>query len=246
MINGLRDRISLSERLLMSAGMVSKGNVVADVGCDHAHTCIWLIKNGVVDSAIAMDVRKGPLDKAKANIDLYGLSNKIELRLSDGLDALTKGEADSIIIAGMGGTLTEQILKKGLEKAVAARELILQPQSDIGLVRRFLREHGFRITDEKMCIESGKFYNSMRAVPIDDNVGGQNLTYSLETEMFDEYGEILLNGKNEVLKEFLQVLLRKNERNLKQLGDGGNERALDKKRALMHEKELIELALGRF
>ena len=167
---GLRYRISLSERLLMSAKMVTKGSRVADVGCDHAHTGIWLIKNDIASKVIAMDVRKGPLEKARENIKLYGLDGIIETRLSDGLEKLSVGEADSIVIAGMGGTLTVEILKNGIEKAAAARELILQPQSDIGMVRRFLRENGFVITQEKMCKEDGKFYNSIRAVRDTDSI----------------------------------------------------------------------------
>ena len=141
----------------MSASMVTPGSRVADIGCDHAHTGIWLIQNGIASKVIAMDVRKGPLKKAHENLKLYGLEGTIETRLSDGLEKLNEGEADTVIIAGMGGTLTVEILKKGLEKIAAARELILQPQSDIGMVRRFLRENGFSITQEKMCKEDGQF-----------------------------------------------------------------------------------------
>lgn len=264
-----RSKISLSKRLLMSADMVKFGKVVADIGCDHAHTCIWLIKNGIAERAIAMDVRSGPLEKAKGNISLYGLSDRIELRLSDGLKALCVGEADSIIIAGMGGMLTEQILRNGIDKAVAAKELILQPQSDIGLVRRFLRVHDFRITEERMCVEAGKFYNSMRAVPdrnIEDSSsdlntdtdlnadsirsGERNLVGSVnafslqhQTEVYDEYGEYLLKNRNPVLKELLLVLQRKNERNLKRIEASTNEQGLAKRTELEREKKHITEAL---
>lgn len=160
-----RDFIKLSDRLLMSARMVTPGSRVADIGCDHAHTDIWLVKEGIASSAIAMDVGEGPLSHARANVRLYSLEDRIEMRLSDGLTALKPGEADTIIIAGMGGTLTTLILQAGIQAARAAGELILQPQSDVWMVRRFLRRHGFRIVEEEMCIEDGKFYGSMKAVP---------------------------------------------------------------------------------
>ncbi|MBR5178574.1 MAG: SAM-dependent methyltransferase [Lachnospiraceae bacterium] len=170
----------------MSAKMVTKGSRVADVGCDHAHTGIWLIKNDIASKVIAMDVRKGPLEKARENIKLYGLDGIIETRLSDGLEKLSVGEADSIVIAGMGGTLTVEILKNGIDKAAAARELILQPQSDIGMVRRFLGENGFVITQEKMCKEDGKFYNSMRAVNV-VNIGRVTTEHFFNTMKSQEY-----------------------------------------------------------
>ena len=265
---GLRYRISLSERLLMSAKMVTKGSRVADVGCDHAHTGIWLIKNDIASKVIAMDVRKGPLEKARENIKLYGLDGIIETRLSDGLEKLSVGEADSIVIAGMGGTLTVEILKNGIEKAAAARELILQPQSDIGMVRRFLRENGFVITQEKMCKEDGKYYNSMRAVrdhfsesliqatPI-KKLPDKRPSDKADSEMsqgnakifqavYDEFGEILLKSQNPVLKELLLVLQRKNERNLKSIEASENEVAMLRKSELEQERKIIEEALGHY
>lgn len=229
--------IKLSDRLYMSASMVTPGNRVADIGCDHAHTGIWLIKNGIASKVIAMDVRKGPLEKAQQNIKLFGLQNIIETRLSDGLESLSEDEADTVIIAGMGGTLTVEILKKGLEKIAAARELILQPQSDIGMVRRFLRENGFSITQEKMCKEDGKFYNSMRAVP------GIKPGADEMFQVYDEFGEILLKSKDPILKELLSILKYKNERNLASIEASENERGQNKKIELQREKECIERAL---
>ena len=247
----------------MSAEMVTKGSRVADVGCDHAHTGIWLIKNGIASKVIAMDVRKGPLEKATENLKIYGLCGVIETRLSNGLESLQEGEADSIIIAGMGGTLTVEILKNGIRKAAAARELILQPQSDIGLVRRFLRENGFVITDEKMCIEDGKFYNSMRAVnesnegeavsehnpklmeirsvKVDSEINQKNAVFL--QAVYDEFGEILLKNQNPILKELLLVLKRKNERNLESIKASNNEAAILRRSELEHGRSIIEEAL---
>ena len=250
-----RDNIKLSKRLAMSAGMVTAGSSVADVGCDHAHTCIWLVKHRDVPKAIAMDVRPGPLSHAEANIRLYGLADKIETRLSDGLDALNTGDTDTIIIAGMGGTLTMQILERGLIKAKAAKELILQPQSDLGPVRKFLRENGFFITEEKMCNEFGKFYTSMKAVTgkdTDTSVSGSGEIKAASKEdeflqsVYDEYGEYLLKNKNEILHEVLLILKEKNERILNQITDEGSGESAKRKCFFETEKKQIEYALSLY
>ena len=224
----------------MSAGMVTAGSSVADVGCDHAHTCIWLVKHGDVPRAVAMDVRSGPLSHAEANIRLYGLGEKIETRLSDGLEALEAGETDTIIIAGMGGTLTVQILERGLDKAKAAKELILQPQSDLGMVRKFLREHGFCIIEEKMCKEFGKFYTSMKVV-----YGEQQRKQAdgFIQSVYDEFGEYLLLGKNEILCEVLLILKEKNQRILDRISEEGSEESLERRAFFEKEKEQISKAL---
>ena len=106
--------VQLSMRLRAIAGMVTKGNRLADVGCDHGYLSIWLVSEKTVPSAIAMDVRPGPLSRARENISRYGLEDYIETRLSDGLTKLEPGEGDTLVIAGMGGPLMERIRRKVL------------------------------------------------------------------------------------------------------------------------------------
>lgn len=250
-----RDFIKLSERLMMSAGMVTKGSRVADVGCDHAHTSIWLVKEGIAVSAIAMDVGEGPLSHARDNIALYGLEDRITTRLSDGLEQLRPGEADSVIISGMGGTLTTIILSAGEAVLQGVRELILQPQSDIWMVRRFLREHGFSIVEEGMCTEEGKFYNAMRAVPLDRPEGFRMESCSrefttrpavcndIEQQVFDEYGRLLLEEKNSVLRELLGHYQVRNRRILEGIYASGGEGAAEKLDYFEKERVLLEKAL---
>ena len=107
-----REQIELSNRLRRIADMVSKGNVVCDVGCDHGFVSIYLIKQGIASFVYAMDVRKGPLDRAKEHIAAYNLEDKIETRLSDGVEKLAVGEAGAMVLAGMGGKLMQKILKE--------------------------------------------------------------------------------------------------------------------------------------
>ena len=105
--------MQLSKRLAAVARLVSAGSRLADVGTDHGYVPISLVCEGKIPSAIAMDVNRGPLNRARAHIKAQGLEKYIDTRLSDGLAALAPGEADSVLIAGMGGMLMMRILSQG-------------------------------------------------------------------------------------------------------------------------------------
>ncbi|MCR5655426.1 MAG: class I SAM-dependent methyltransferase [Lachnospiraceae bacterium] len=152
----------LSKRLLAVAGLVPKGSAVADIGCDHGYVSIYLLQQEIAKSVIAMDIKQGPLDRAKENIKDAALTDRIELRLSDGAEALQPGEADTLIMAGMGGRLTLSIVEGAIEKLGETLTFILQPQSEVPLVRRRMRELGYGIEDEDFVAEDGKFYPMMR------------------------------------------------------------------------------------
>lgn len=188
----------LSKRLYMVASRVSKGHRAVDVGCDHAYISIFLIRHSISPSAIATDVNAGPLERAAGNIKLYGCEDFIETRLSDGLEQVKPGEADVIIIAGMGGGLIVRILENSAECVEKAEELVLQPQSEPGAVRHLLHRIGYKIVDEAMCIEDGKFYTCIRAV---HNAPGEKESYACEE--YYEYGKLLIEEQNEILKEYL-------------------------------------------
>lgn len=159
------------------AAMVPDGCVPADIGCDHGFVPIWLVQNGVCPHVYAADVRPGPLMRAKEHIERYRLDAYITTVLSDGLknvpvcrrpegiqdeDGRSLG-ASVMIAAGMGGKLTIRILEGEPDKTCHLSALILEPQSEAWLVRRFLEEHGFFITDEEMVSEDGKFYPVIKA-----------------------------------------------------------------------------------
>ncbi len=160
----------LSKRLLMAAQMMSPCEVAADVGCDHAHLAIYLVRKGIAGRAVAMDVREGPLKFARENIALYECGGMIDIRLSDGLDALAAGEAQTIVMTGMGGVLTAELLERGRDRLEGVRELILSPQSHPELVRSFVLDAGFDIAEEDICIDGGKYYTAIRAVRPDAGI----------------------------------------------------------------------------
>ena len=144
--------VTLSKRLETVISMVSSGYRVCDVGCDHGYVCIALVQRGISPFALAMDVNKGPLERAKEHIEFFGLSAEINIRLSDGLREYMPGEADSLIIAGMGGRLMVNILNENINNTRDFKELILSPQSEIPEVRMFLSEQGFMIVDVQKTV----------------------------------------------------------------------------------------------
>lgn len=189
--------MELSARLEAVAGMVTKDNRVCDVGCDHGYISIYLVKNGISPYVYAMDVNKGPLERAAEHIAMYGLKDKIETILSDGLSALSDKESDTLICAGMGGKLVIKILTEGMDKVRKMKELILQPQSEIHLVRAFLREQGFYIDREDMVFEDGKYYPMMHVLIHSEKQNENNA-------VADKFGPVLLNEKHPVLRAYLE------------------------------------------
>lgn len=193
--------MQLSKRLHAVASLVTPGNKVADVGCDHAYTSIYLVEKEIANKVIAMDVNQGPIDRAKDNIEKYGYSNQIETRRSNGLEKLRENEADTILIAGMGGALTIQILEEKQELVEQVNELILQPQSEINKVRDKIQDLGFVIIRENMVKDDGKFYMMMKAIA--KGMVSEPERYELTRKEHYYYGRLLLEEKHTILKEFL-------------------------------------------
>lgn len=214
--------VVLSERLRAVAAMVTAGNRVCDVGCDHGFVSIFLAQQGISPGVLAMDVRSGPLGAAREHIAERGLEHIIETRLSDGLHNYNVGEADTLICAGMGGRLMMRILSDDRDKTDSFRELILQPQSEVEQFRAWLRSRGYRITDENMIEEDGKFYPMMRVATgtetecVDLYEYAEDLRESLNNnkrydidglklcKLTDRYGPLLLLRKNSTLLSYLK------------------------------------------
>lgn len=189
--------VQISKRLQEVARLVTKEKAVADVGCDHAYTSIYLVQQGIASKVIAMDVNRGPLERAKLNIEKYGMQQQIQTRLSDGIKELKPGEVHTLLIAGMGGPLMQQILMGHPGVLEQVDELVLQPQSEVREVRVFLERIGFAIQREEMLVDEGKYYVMMKAKRA-------GTSQALEREVFYRYGKYLLENKNPCLYQFLQ------------------------------------------
>ena len=223
--------MQLSKRLTALADLVTTGNRLADVGTDHGYVPISLIEQKRIPSAIAMDINKGPLERAREHIRQYGYEAYIETRLSDGLYALKAGEADAVLIAGMGGDLIRRILEDGAEVLPSVKELILQPQSEIQKVRRWLVEHGWTIVCENIVLDEGKYYPMFRAVH-----GEEKRNYSLADYRF---GHLELQQSMDTLKEFLEKQRETQRQILASLPKTGDERILQRRKLVQEEIELL-------
>ena len=186
--------MQLSIRLAAVANLAKNAICLADIGTDHGYIPIYLAQQGKLKSALAMDVNKGPLLRAEENIRKYGLEDIIQTRLSDGAKKLLPGEADTVVIAGMGGALTIRILEESREVLRSVKTFVLQPQSEIHLVRRYLHENNFCICAEDMVREDGKYYPMMQACH------GAQEAWKEEEYRFGRY---LLQERNACLREFL-------------------------------------------
>lgn len=243
--------MQISERLRAVAGMVSPGYRLADVGTDHAYIPIYLMQNGVIPQAVAMDINQGPLLRATENIRRYGLTGRIETRLSDGLEKLQAGEADTILIAGMGGLLMVRILENGQGVLAGCRELVLQPQSDIRSVRAYLEEKGWQLDREDLVFEDGKYYPMMRAVTHSEEdlkkkreSDGQNSVDDgdVRHELELRYGPLLLKNHHPLLQDYLSREERLCRQVLEAMQGKQTEAANARREELQRELELLERA----
>ncbi len=149
---------NMTPRLLAIADCVRAGNRLADIGTDHAYIPIYLLQQGIIPSAVAMDIKPGPIERAQSNINKFQLQDKIATRLSDGLKKLEPGETDEIVIAGMGGILICEILEARRDLWSENLRFILQPMTAAEELRRYLEKNGFLIESETLAKEGRKLY----------------------------------------------------------------------------------------
>lgn len=155
-------KLPISDRLICCASMIPPGARVADIGTDHGYLGIYLLRNGISPHVLAADLREQPLEKAKANAALFGVSDRMEFVLSDGLREISPDAADTVVCAGMGGDLIALILTACEWIKDKNYTLILQPQSGGQDLRRWLGENGFSMEAETLVQDGGFLYTVMR------------------------------------------------------------------------------------
>ncbi len=168
--------MSLRPRLNMVANMVRHGSAIADIGTDHGYLPAFLVKSGKCPQGIAADLRKSPLENAKETLRIYGVEDKVKVRLSDGLDLILPQECDDIVFAGMGGTLIVELLQRTPWVKDTTKRIIVQPMTHSEDVRKYFCENGFKILEENACFDDGRDYIAFCAEYTGVN-GNQNELY---------------------------------------------------------------------
>lgn len=154
-------RPELSPRLRMAADLVPAGARLADVGTDHAYLPAALLLEGKIPWAVAADLRRGPLDRARATVRACGLTGRVAFRLCDGLAGIRPDEVDAVAIAGMGGETIAAILNAAPWVRERDVPLILQPMSSMPDLRAWLQENGFCIETERLAREGDALYTAL-------------------------------------------------------------------------------------
>lgn len=201
----------MEKRLRISAivEMMPSCQTAADIGADHGQTSAMLLTGGKAQRTITTDISSESLSKARRLANQLGLQQQMEFRVGDGLSVLKKGEAQGIIISGMGAVLIIQILKQQLEVAKSAQTLVLSPNNYEDRLRVFLWENGFQIADECIAQEGARFYQIISAKPGQE----QRALTSLELE----FGRYNLQRAQPALMGLVQKRLVKAKRILANL-----------------------------
>ena len=218
--------ICLDNRLVAVARWVQSGQVMADIGTDHAYLPCWLVLNGVCPKAIATDVAEGPYLRALQTVTDLDLRAKVDIRLGPGLKVLGRGEAATIVMAGMGGRLICELLQADMEKAAAASRLILQAQREPELVRSWLIGHGWRIIGDDLARDGKMWYNIIiaerGAMTLDEDHLLYGITEGVDPKLRREWLSFRADGIQEIvtaLKDAPGTAAIERQRELKQEAD---------------------------
>ncbi len=195
----------LTPRLAKIASLVPKGSVLADIGTDHGYIPCYCVKNNICPRALAMDINQGPLDNARDTVTSEGLTNHVELRLSDGMNKLNYGEADTVVIAGMGGLLIKSILENDKDKLKDGTCLILQPMLAQKELRKYLYDNDMSVENEYLALEGSKIYNIILArkgyrynPSPRDIIIGRNIRENSK-DIFEKYRDREVSVRNKIL-----------------------------------------------
>ncbi len=165
-------------------------NLVIDVGSDHGYLPLELLKNNRVEKAIIIEVNQGPLNNAMKNTKKFGLEQKVELILSDGLNKLDKNKIKNagVVIAGMGGKLIAHIIKNDLGKFQDAK-LFLQPNNNEPELRKFLVNNNFKVENEILVKDDGIIYEVIVAQFGKQELSDEQIIFGLELDQNPLFNE---------------------------------------------------------
>jgi tRNA (adenine22-N1)-methyltransferase len=214
----MRILMEIKGRLKAIADFVRPCDISCDIGTDHAYIPIYLIKNEICNKCIAADKKEGPLRTARANIIKEDLKDRIEIRKGYGLEPIARGEADTVIITGMGGMLINEILSHSIDKTKRIRSIILQPMNAVEKTRKWLLKSGYEIKREVLQKEDNKIYCIIETVWCGN---AQN-----EDDVFYYIGKKLIEKKDPLLLEYIGKQLIRFDKKIKGIGLSSQKKGL--------------------
>lgn len=220
--------MKLSPRLTTILNFVPHNSIVGDIGTDHGYIPVYLIYNRISKKVIATDISEDSLDKAKDYSKKCGLEKDIETRVGDGLEILKPFEVDTLIIAGMGGLLINEILDKGKKITDSVINFIFQPMGASDELRKYLINNNFKIIDEKLAREGDKYYEIIFVQRGKSYIG---------KDIYYEIGEKLFINKDPLLKEFIIKKIEEYEKIIKYLNLGSSEKSREREKFLQNKIE---------
>jgi len=156
-------QIKLSKRLQAIADLIRKDASVADIGTDHGYLPVFLAQTGIVKRIIASDISAASLSTARRSAMEFEVTDDITFLVAPGLDGIAHTDVDTIVIAGLGGETILSILESALWTKSHDVTLILQPQTKIALLCKFLYDNGYEIIQTKSILEKRKCYTVILA-----------------------------------------------------------------------------------
>ena len=207
----IKDTIKLGSRLQTIASFVPQGSRLGDIGTDHAYLPVYLMQNGIIDWAVGVDIHKGPYESAQQTIRMYGLEERIVIRLGNGLAPLKAGEIATLVIAGMGGTTILKILQSKPQVLQGVSTLILQPQGAEARVRQEVTIQGWKLKDESLVEEDGRVYSVM-VFSRDQYMNYEDIQDFVRNtaDSFNEYiRKEHQHGMNKVTQETIDIFINK-------------------------------------
>ena len=192
--------MQLDERLAAIAAFVPHGTTLADIGGDHAYLAATLVMEGTARRAVVGDLSAGACAAARRTTQAWRLTREIDVRQGDGLSVLIPGEAEAIVIAGMGGALIAQILDAAPDILTDVQTLVLQPMNGAAKLRCWLYEHGWYIVDETLACAGGHLYEIIRA---------EHGAAEMPDDVFLHIGAKIFEKRDPLLREYIETKIAK-------------------------------------
>lgn len=195
----------LTPRLLLIAEVSKGARSLADIGTDHAYVPLYAIEKLGVETAVAADINKGPLERAYENIKKFNMEDKITTRLSDGLREFSADECDTVVIAGMGGTLIAKILGESPQMKKKGIRFVLQPMTAESELRRYLSCNGYKTVDEFMTCEGNKLYTVILA-EVGEAEKVSEVFYHISKKLYEKKDKLFKVFLDRKINEFKKVI----------------------------------------